>query len=79
MAYGNDSSGYCKCSKCGASFVLGVIPESSYKEYGYTSGDLCKYGCGNLPHYSKLVSVYKAKDNTITYYQCPSCDMRWES
>jgi hypothetical protein len=79
MAYGNDASGYCKCTKCGISLILAPIPESSYEDYGYNSGDLCKYQCGNFPHYTKMVSVYNAKNNTVTHYQCSSCDTRWEA
>ena len=61
----------CKCSSCGADLRGPDIPDD-YR-YLYGNSAICEYGCGNEPHYTRLISVYDRQLDRTVAWRCPDC------
>lgn len=62
---------FCTCSACGADLRGSTIPVESRHLYG---GHMeCRYGCGNEPHYSRLMGIYDVERDRTVAWQCPDC------
>ena len=62
---------FCICSKCGADLRGPAIPPEHLHHYG---GDaVCRHGCGQPSHYSRLIGVYNINTDRTESWLCPDC------
>jgi hypothetical protein len=70
----------CFCPKCGADLREGSIRPESYHLYGYGGAKqpvICRYGCGDPPHFSRLTGIYDIGRDRTAAWHCPDCNETW--